>query len=217
MPFDQLADWQIVQHKRFGSMSRNTGNIMAFFKIRTVDGRREEFDLDGFREPAHVIHSKINDALQMVPAQFGPPTEEAAARGLPARSSEPLGRNGEAILEALARTMDGPAHSSAVVFSHAGDGKFVQFAGDGRSLLLDLPRQALDEVESARAAEWFARLGRSFEGGPEAESRGGAAVAVESGFQVPLADVHDAARLALEVFEVVYRLPADFPLVVEHL
>jgi hypothetical protein len=216
MPFERIADWQIVQHKRLGSMSRNTGNISAVFKIRTVDGRREEFSLDCFREPAHVIHSKIHDALQMVPAQFGAPREGGPARGTPAPSGATAQGNRQAIRDALAQLVDPRRRASAVVLSHADDGKFVQFAVDGGSLLLDLPRQALDEKEHGRATELFARA-RHAERGSETESSAQAAVAVETGFQVRLADVEEAGRLALEVFDVVYRLPEDFPLVVEHL
>lgn len=76
IPMDELANWTIVQNKRLGSMSQNTGNTTAYLKIRTVGGKRQQISLDGFREPAHVIRSKINDALQMVPADFSQPAEE---------------------------------------------------------------------------------------------------------------------------------------------
>ena len=70
IPMDELDDWTIVQNKQLVSLSRNAGNVSAFLQIKVRDGRRHYISLDCFREPARVIRSKINDALEMVPAGF---------------------------------------------------------------------------------------------------------------------------------------------------
>lgn len=82
IPWDEIADYRIVQNKRLGSLSRDAGNLNAYFQLNTVDGREHQFSLDVFREPARIIDSKIRDAVQMVPAQFAPeqsPDVEAEA------------------------------------------------------------------------------------------------------------------------------------------
>jgi hypothetical protein len=84
--WDEIADWKIVQHKQIGSLSANAGNLDAHFWLRIVDGRKHQFSLDLFREPARIIHSKIRDAIQMVPARFGP--EEPPATGAEAPAPE---------------------------------------------------------------------------------------------------------------------------------
>ena len=83
IPMDRIADWRIVQKKQLGSMSRSTGNIAATFHIRTTDGKKLEFSLDCFREPSFVIQSKLNDAMQMVPVQFGPGDAEEEMETVP--------------------------------------------------------------------------------------------------------------------------------------
>ncbi len=223
LPMEQIHQWTIVQHKQLGSMSRSAGNIMAFLKIRTVDGKREEFNLDCFREPSHVIQSKINDALEMVPAQFGPPPDGLPGGlpdGLPgggvsSRPCRTVEEKCEAILGALAGLLDLPDVGASVVLSDAEGGKCVQFAGGNHALLLDLPRQALDESEYARAGEYFARLRDRPRDQYATQSSDGTTMVAEDGFQVNVTDIDQAARLALEVFNEVYQLPSDFPLVVE--
>ena len=69
LPFDELADWNLVQNKQLVSLSRNAGNRTALLKIKMVDGR---LNLDCFRQPAHVIHSHIQDELELVPGSDGP-------------------------------------------------------------------------------------------------------------------------------------------------
>jgi hypothetical protein len=80
LPWDDVADWRVVQVKQLGSLSRNGGNIGGDLKLRTTDGRKHDISLDVFREPAFIIHSRIQDALEMVPAFFGePPTDDQPA------------------------------------------------------------------------------------------------------------------------------------------
>ncbi len=194
---DQLDDWTIVQHKQFGSMSRNSGNVMAFLKIRMANGKKEEFNLDCFREPSFVIHSKINDALQMVPAQFGPAhdTVSTEVRGQTATEIE---AKHDAILDALSAMIGQPNHDSAVVVSDAANGNCVQFVVANDAIVLDLPEQAMDADDRARAVDYLRRVADA----PNA-------------FQVCAADVDDAIRLALEIFEHVYQLGQEQPLNVE--
>jgi hypothetical protein len=76
LAWNDVADWQIVQVKQLGSLSRNAGNLSGHLKLRTFSGQKHWLSLDGFREPAFIIHSKAQDALQMVPAFFGEPPAE---------------------------------------------------------------------------------------------------------------------------------------------
>jgi hypothetical protein len=77
LPWRDVATWTIVQVKELGSMSRNAGNLSGYLQLETVDGRKHRISLDVFREPAFIIRSKAQDALEMVPAFFGePPTGE---------------------------------------------------------------------------------------------------------------------------------------------
>ncbi len=203
LPMSQIADWTIVQHKQAGSMSRNTGNVMAFLKIRMADGKKEEFNLDCFREPSFVIHSKINDALQMVPAQFGPADDVASTEGRVQTATEIEAKH-DAILDALSAMIGQPNQDSAVVVSDATNGKCVQFVVSGDAIMLDLPEQAMDAGDRARAADYLRRVVGT-----------DASFDAPSGFQVNAANIDDATGLALEVFDQVYQLRRDQALNVE--
>jgi hypothetical protein len=72
LPWDDVADWKIIQVKQLGSLSRNAGNVGANLKLRTVAGRKYNVSLDCFSQPGFIIHSRIQDALQMTPLSFGP-------------------------------------------------------------------------------------------------------------------------------------------------
>lgn len=71
MAWEDVADWTIVQVKQLGSLSRNAENIGGHLKLKTADGCKYEISLDRFREPAFIIHRRVQDALQMTPASFG--------------------------------------------------------------------------------------------------------------------------------------------------
>lgn len=76
LPWEEVTHWTVVQVKQLGSLSRNAGNIGGHLKLKTADGQRYEISLDCFREPAFIIHSKIQDALQMTAASLGGPSEQ---------------------------------------------------------------------------------------------------------------------------------------------
>ncbi len=227
LPFEQIADWKIVQHKQVGSLSRNTGNKTAYVNIKLIDGQRRSFFLDLFREPAHVIKSKIDSALQMVPADLtataGTPTDksgrpESNGYRLPTQPVVTLEAKYEAITNALEHLSGLTSSSPTVIFSDAETENFVQFARPHQAYLLDLPRQALSPEQWARAETYFDKLPATLsdEATPE---QGGAAVAVtpDTGFQLALADVDETARITLEVFLRVYQLPTEFDMKVEFL
>lgn len=86
IPWDEIDDFRIVQHKRVGSLSRDAGNLDAYFQLKTVDGRKHRFSLDVFHEPARIIDSKIRDAVRMVPAEF--------VREQPPGAQDPVGEHG---------------------------------------------------------------------------------------------------------------------------
>jgi len=222
LPHDAISNWTITQTKQFGSMSQNAGNISASISIRTFGGKKYGFSLDMFREPAHVIKSKIDDALEMTPAMLGPEPsydddshhEDRWGASVPEVIS---GHAAYAIVrEALEGLLARSGLGSAVVLSDTESGKFVQFATNGTGLLLDLPGQGLDAAEARRAVELFQRCEANSEGSGESGSTPSGLTATSTELQLELGiDAGRAAEIALAVFEDVYRLPAGFSVSVE--
>ena len=210
---DEIHDWLITQHKRAGAMSRDAGNIMAFLKIETVAGKKYEFSLDHFREPARIISSKIEDALQMVPLGYGGPETSTAAQAI-----RGTGAVFDGILAALDRLLTTTDNDACVAVVDPTTSKFVQFATSDGSLLFDLPAQSLDESELFRAIDYFRQIGHELREYQLLDAPGGKPTATQRSFQVAFADdTETATRLAMEVFETVYGLPPDAQLVVEEM
>ena len=211
IPGGEIADWQIVQHKQVGALSRNAGNTMAFFKLRTTTGKRHEFSVDQFREPSRIIYSKIEDAFQMVPLGYNAPDTSTTAQTVQGTEAAIDGIFGA--LDRLLSTTDSEA-SVAVVDPNTN--KFVQFAANDGSLLFDLPAQTLDESEMLRAVDYFGRLGREIQEYQLLDAPDGSPASRQRSFQVAFAgDAETATRLAMEVFQTVYQVPHDVELVVE--
>lgn len=224
----EVAKWGIVQRKRAGALSRDAGNISAHFNLKTVHGAKHQFSLDYFREPARIIARKLEDALQMVPARLGGPdfgsgdsgqsgdrgeSEESTASAIRVQGAED---RFDAIFAALARLVSGADDQAAVVVAEPSEGKFVQFASVDGSLLFDLPAPTLDESEMLRAVEYFRRMGQEIREYRLLDAPGGRETSTQRSFQVNVGtDAGGAARLALDVFDHVYGVPADSPLVVE--
>lgn len=209
---DEIGEWVIVQRKQAGATSRDAGAISADLKLKTTDGKRYEFSLDCFREPARIISSKIEDALAMVPADLGP-TEPPEAVATTANTETD---RFDAIFSALDRLLASENQHAAVVVSDAAGSKFVQFVADGGSLLFDLPALALDESEMLRAVDFFQQMGQEIQAYELRETPDGPATSSGRSFQVRVgSDAATAARLAVEVFNSVYSLSADSPLEVE--
>ncbi len=125
--------------------------------------------------------------------------------------------NRREIESALSRLLTRTSDDAFVIFEHEDSGKFVQFAGSASEpLLLDLPRQTLDNAELERATILFRSLGVSLEEWPLLDKPGGQVAGTQSGFQVELGqDIEKAADLALRIFSEVFRISIDAPLVVE--
>jgi hypothetical protein len=211
VPGEEIKDWTIVQHKRAGSLSRDAGNTMAFFKLTTAGGKKYEFSLDHFREPARIIHSKILDAFQMVPADLRRPEPSRVPD-----ESRRLEDRFDAIFSALDQLLKRVDDRGALVVAEEKTGKFVQFSTDHGELLFDLPAEALEDTELKRAVEWFGQFGVELKEYELLDAPGGRPASVGRSFQINIAnDVESAARLTLEVFNSIYRLPADSPLVVD--
>jgi hypothetical protein len=56
------------------------GQHHGLFQTETTAGKKYEFSLDHFREPAGIIHTKIRDAFQMVVADLGEPDPTLVAQ-----------------------------------------------------------------------------------------------------------------------------------------
>jgi len=97
--------------------------------------------------------------------------------------------------------------------------KYVQFGGgEGRPILFDLPAMALKPEEMKRAVAYFEALGRgSLETFDVAKREGGVPIDRGETYQIRFSpeEAARAAEVALEVFERVYRLPADFTLAID--
>jgi hypothetical protein len=76
--WEDIERLNIVQVKRFGSLSRTAGNIGGEARITLRGGRTTTFSLDNFSQPAWLIHQRINETTDMVPAVLGDETEAAA-------------------------------------------------------------------------------------------------------------------------------------------
>lgn len=214
--WDEVKDCTIVQKKQLGALSRNADNLEAYVRLKLANGSKHTFSLDCFREPARVIDSKLRDATQMVPAHFGP--EPSAAQDAGATTTTTTSDKAQMITAALTELAGSTSGHTAVVLSDAATGKFVQFAGESGSLLLDVPLQTLSQTEQALATAFFQRIGEDLRQYDLLDRPGGAAVATQGTFQVAVgADAGRAAQLALDLFAQVYQLAPDFRLVVEEL
>ena len=213
----ELENWTLVQEKQFGSLSRHQGNLSAYVKLKTIDGKKYAFCLNGFQESGELIWSKLQNAREMVSARLD--QEPNDSTNTPARQTLRAVTRQEkqqAVSTALTKLLAQTDPSAGVVFSDAASGKFLQFVCNDGSLLLDLPEQTLDEAASLRAAEYFSRLGLDLQEYDLLDQPGGTAVATQRAFQLQLANQRDlATQLALDLFTNVFHLPADFALAVE--
>lgn len=207
----EIDNWVITQHKQAGAISRDAGNVMAFLKIETVAGKKYDFSLDHFREPARIISNKIEDARQMVPMGYSEPDPSTSSQRV--RGTEAAVDGIFTALDRLLSTTDSEAYVAVV---DPTTNKFVQFAANDGSLLFDLPAQALDESEMLRAIDYFRRLGQQIEEYQVLDAPDGKPASMQRSFQVALAgNIPTATRLAMEVFDTVYQLSPNAELVVE--
>jgi hypothetical protein len=125
--------------------------------------------------------------------------------------------NSDQILLNLNILTSGGMPHGFVIFEHSDSRKFVQFGWDGESIQLDLPTQPLSQNDLSRARNLFADHNVEletwklyvYEGGPEAGD--------QSGFQMYFgSDTETAAKLAMDVFTVVYGYEPDFPLTISN-
>jgi hypothetical protein len=64
LPWEEIDQLTVVQEKQLGALSRNAGNIGAYLDLRTHTHGRRNVRLDDFREPGHLIHSRIMEASE---------------------------------------------------------------------------------------------------------------------------------------------------------
>ncbi|NQT37426.1 MAG: hypothetical protein HQ581_08060 [Planctomycetes bacterium] len=226
LSWDQVERWTVVQEKQIGSLSPNDGNIAAHIDLKTSDGKTHSFSVDCFREPARIIYQKLQDAMKMTTARLAPaepvapPTGEPSLDSLAEPATGPVAATIEEkvqrVLEALESLVRQTGDQSAVVFSDARTGKYVQFVGDIHGLTLDLPLQALDEGELQRATRYFDALGQGITESELTDRPGGTVTGTHRSFQFHVTDgLIQAAQLTLGLFDNVYLQPADFSMVVE--
>ncbi|MEB3274483.1 MAG: hypothetical protein ACO4AI_14820 [Prochlorothrix sp.] len=122
------------------------------------------------------------------------------------------------ITRALSALLTRTNPDAFVIIEHSETRKFVQFSGSvTERLCLDLPSQALSELEFYRAAQVFQSWG--IVGGEQDlfDRPEGQVVGQQFSFNVECRSVEEAASLVEAIFTQVYELPADFPLtLIEH-
>ena len=70
LPWDEILKLTVTQVKQFGALSRNAGNIGGHFTLRTRSHGNLYVCLNDFREPAHLIYSRIQEARETRPAEL---------------------------------------------------------------------------------------------------------------------------------------------------
>jgi hypothetical protein len=70
LTWDEILKLTVTQEKQLGSLSRNVGNIGGHFTIRTRSHGNVFVCLNDFREPAHLIHRRIQEARDTRPAEL---------------------------------------------------------------------------------------------------------------------------------------------------
>ena len=63
--WDDVAKLTVVQVKRFGAMSRGSGNLGGELKVQLRSGEKFEISLDEFREDAWLIYDRIEETREM--------------------------------------------------------------------------------------------------------------------------------------------------------
>jgi len=70
LPWDEILKLTVTQQKQLGSLSQNAGNIGGYFTVRTRSHGNLFVCLNDFREPAHLIHRRIQEARETRPAEL---------------------------------------------------------------------------------------------------------------------------------------------------
>lgn len=70
LPWDEITQLKVVQEKRLGALSRNAGNLGGYLTLRTRSHGSLYVGLNDFREPAHLIYDRIQEAMQTRPADL---------------------------------------------------------------------------------------------------------------------------------------------------
>lgn len=70
LPWNEIIKLTVTQEKQLGSLSRNDGNLGGHFTLRTRSHGNLYVGLDDFREPAHLIYDRIQEATATRPAEL---------------------------------------------------------------------------------------------------------------------------------------------------
>jgi hypothetical protein len=79
LPWHEIEHLTVTQTKQIGSLSRNSGNVGAELKIVTHLGETHHIDLSGLEAAAYLIHERLIEAQEMVPADLGEPLPQDTA------------------------------------------------------------------------------------------------------------------------------------------
>ena len=123
------------------------------------------------------------------------------------------------VRDSLSALLQRSNQDAFVIFEEKKTGKFVQFAGSrNEDLLLDLPNQALTELEASKAKvvlrDWGASDPQEYVvfTDEDMDTVAGRQISFQINFG---RNVSQAAQACLAIFERVYDFPADFELLIE--
>jgi hypothetical protein len=72
LAWDEIASTTITQTRYVGAMSRNAGNISAEIKIVTRSGENHRLSLEGLEAAGYLVHQRLEEMRDMVPANLEP-------------------------------------------------------------------------------------------------------------------------------------------------
>jgi hypothetical protein len=70
LPWNEIDQLTVTQRRQVGALSRNAGNLGGDLTLRTRSHGQVFVGLDDFREPAHLIYNRIQEARQTRPAEL---------------------------------------------------------------------------------------------------------------------------------------------------
>jgi len=217
LSWEEIEKWTLVQEKQLSAIYER--NVSAYVKLKTKGGKKYAFCLDSFQESGEFIWRKLQDAMEMVPARLGE-SSNAQNDSSDSQAWRAVTRQEKhnAISASLENLLAQTSQDKSSVLSDAASGKFLQFACNNGSILLDLPAQPLTDAEWLRASDYFSRLGHDLQEYDLFDHPGGCVATAQRSYQLKLAnDVARAIQVAMDLFSEVFQLPAEFELVVEEI
>lgn len=208
-----IASWTVVQRKQPGVPELEAGKVPAHIDIKTRDGRKYRISLDFFAETSRIISVRIQDAINLTPADFGI-IDHSAAGEPEGRSAITYNDKVDVIYDAMSLLLEREEDGGSAVITAPISGKALQFEKIDGSLILDLPVETLNDSEISRATTFFQKAHRELLDKqlpqPSQSNIATQAFVINAGD-----DPRIAMELAMDVLNAVHQLPATAVITVE--